>query len=100
LDLHVSNFFSYHAFFGMSFYFYFLHSPFPFARNDNLERVVMNNMEFYFRDDMYGWVKCSCTTSDVEVGKYLWSVRDLDQFWDVNIYSNISINLLIILRIF
>ena len=38
----------------------------------------MNDMEFYLWDDMYGWMKCSCATSGVEVGKYMWSVRDLD----------------------
>ena len=27
---------------------------------------------------MYEWVERSCATSDIEVGKYMWSVRDLD----------------------
>ena len=29
-------------------------------------------------DGIYEWVECSCATSSVEVGKYMWSVRDLD----------------------
>ena len=36
----------------------------------------MNNMEFLFCG--MEWIKCSCTTSSVEVGKNMWSVRDLD----------------------
>ena len=41
----------------------------------NLERIAMNNMEFIFCG--MEWAKCSCATPDVEVGKYMWSVRDL-----------------------
>ena len=36
----------------------------------------MNNMEFIFCG--MEWAKCSYATPDVEVGKYMWSVRDLD----------------------
>ena len=61
----------------MSFISFFFNSPRPFSWNDNLEKVVMNNMEFYLWDDMYGWMKCSCATSSVEIGKYMWSVHDL-----------------------
>jgi len=32
-------------------FYLFLHSPCPFSWNDNLERVVMNKMEFY----LLGW---------------------------------------------
>ena len=62
LDLHVSNFFS------LSFF----NSPCLC----NLERIAMINMEFIFCG--MEWAKCSCATPDVEVGKYMWSVRDLD----------------------
>ena len=33
---------------------------------------------FILWDNMDGWVKCSCATSSVEIGKYVWSVRGLD----------------------
>jgi len=58
-------------------FFFFMHSPCPFSWNDNLERVVMNNMEFLFvgwyvwMDEVFlhnfrcrSWQKCvECTWS-------------------------------------
>ena len=54
LDLRVSNFFS-SCFLEHVFYFFFFNSPRPFSWNDNLEKVVMNNMEFYFVGWIDGW---------------------------------------------
>jgi hypothetical protein len=33
---------------------------------------------FILWNEMDGWVESFCATSDVEVGMYGWSVRDLD----------------------
>ena len=77
-DLHVSNSLLISSCFLEHGIYFFLHSPCPLSWNDNLERVVMNNMEFYLWDDMFGWMKCSCATSYVWI-TWSWS-------WEYEMY--------------